>query len=152
MKYRIAILYIIPIARKASKLLLVSLGSKMDNGISGSKESPKAIWGVVRFRKRKSGLFGKGFLESGLAATQKKQFPIRKLSHDLLAEKSRCAGYDDTQDTTPLMILAGFPATTTFSGTSLVTIAPAPMTEFFLICRTDGMIIARAPIQTPSST
>lgn len=45
------------------------------------------------------------------------------------------------------MILAGFPATTTFAGTDFVTMLPAAINELFPIV-THGKITALAPIYT----
>jgi len=43
------------------------------------------------------------------------------------------------------MILAGFPAATTFGGISFTTTEPAPINEFFPILRS-GSMVAFAPI------
>ena len=50
-----------------------------------------------------------------------------------------------------LMILAGTPATTTFSGKSVVTTAPAPTLTFFPILQL-GNTVALAPIKVPLPT
>src|SRR5207237_9385706 len=49
------------------------------------------------------------------------------------------------------IILAGFPATTLYGGTSLTTTLPPPMTDHFPILRR-GRTVAPTPKKTPSST